>query len=266
MAVLSTGCRLLYTADPIAVPGPATNAGRQERGETCRLWPGSLACSTEGRVQLLPSRCGGTRRGSRCNPSPGSGDGGLVLADYQLYFGVIVVAMALSLLRAVRVSVHQQGWAAIAVAIWCSAPRSSCGSSFTRDLDDPPYPSWAEPAVSRLLPCELRRRRPLFRARARGVPAGIWLDGLTAALAAGAIGAPVLVEVVLDTTSGSLSTVATRHGLPAGRCLPAGTGRRRLLGHPLAPRRRLAPDRCRAHMWRRSATASTSSRRRAEPT
>ena len=71
-------------------------------------------------------------------------------------------------------------------------------------------------SVPRLLPASYVGVVLLFRARARGVPAGIWLDGLTATLTAGAVGAAVLVEVVLDTTSGSLSTVATNLAYPLG--------------------------------------------------
>ena len=136
--------------------------------------------------------------------------------NYPVYFGVIVVAMALSLLRAVGSSVHRAGWAAIAVAIWSLGTAEFVWELVYSNLDDPPYPSWADLLYLGFYPASYVGVVLLFRARARGVPAGIWLDGLTAALAAGAIGAAVLVEVVLDTTSGSLSTVATNLAYPLG--------------------------------------------------
>jgi diguanylate cyclase (GGDEF)-like protein len=47
----------------------------------------------------------------------------------------------------------------------------------------------------------------------------LWLDGATSALAAGALGAAVLVELVLEQTSGSLSTVITNLAYPLGDVL-----------------------------------------------
>ena len=111
---------------------------------------------------------------------------------------------------------HRAGWAAIAVAIWSLGTAEFVWELVYSNLDDPPYPSWADLLYLGFYPASYVGVVLLFRARARGVPAGIWLDGLTAALAAGAIGAAVLVEVVLDTTSGSLSTVATNLAYPLG--------------------------------------------------
>jgi two-component system cell cycle response regulator len=59
----------------------------------------------------------------------------------------------------------------------------------------------------------------LLRASERSVAATLWLDGATAALAAASLGAAVLVEVVLESTSGSLSTVATNLAYPLGDVL-----------------------------------------------
>jgi diguanylate cyclase (GGDEF)-like protein len=47
----------------------------------------------------------------------------------------------------------------------------------------------------------------------------LWLDGLTASLAAAALGAAILVELVLQTTSGSPSAVATNLAYPIGDVL-----------------------------------------------
>ena len=59
----------------------------------------------------------------------------------------------------------------------------------------------------------------LLRSGAREIAGALWLDGLTAALAAGAVGAAVLVELVLETTEGSLSVVATNLAYPLGDVL-----------------------------------------------
>lgn len=59
----------------------------------------------------------------------------------------------------------------------------------------------------------------LLRPRARSIGGTLWLDGVTASLAAAGVGAAVLVELVLESTEGSLSTVATNLAYPIGDVL-----------------------------------------------
>jgi diguanylate cyclase (GGDEF)-like protein len=59
----------------------------------------------------------------------------------------------------------------------------------------------------------------LLRSRARSIGGTLWLDGATAALAAAALGAAVLVELVLGSTEGSTSTVVTNLAYPLGDVL-----------------------------------------------
>jgi diguanylate cyclase (GGDEF)-like protein len=59
----------------------------------------------------------------------------------------------------------------------------------------------------------------LLRSRARSVGGTLWLDGITAALAAAALGAAVIVELVLESTAGSTSTVVTNLAYPLGDLL-----------------------------------------------
>jgi two-component system cell cycle response regulator len=59
----------------------------------------------------------------------------------------------------------------------------------------------------------------LLRERARSIGGTMWLDGITASLAAAALGAAVLVELVLESTEGSLSTVVTNLAYPLGDVL-----------------------------------------------
>jgi diguanylate cyclase (GGDEF)-like protein len=59
----------------------------------------------------------------------------------------------------------------------------------------------------------------LLRSRARSIGGMLWLDGATAAFAAAALGAAVLVEAVLQSTEGSLSTVVTNLAYPLGDVL-----------------------------------------------
>jgi two-component system, cell cycle response regulator len=61
----------------------------------------------------------------------------------------------------------------------------------------------------------------LLRGRARGTSGTLWLDGLIASVAAAALGAAVLVEIVLSTTdnTASLGTVVTNLAYPLGDAL-----------------------------------------------
>ena len=59
----------------------------------------------------------------------------------------------------------------------------------------------------------------LLRSRARSIGGTLWLDGATAALAAAALGAAVLVQLVLQSTEGSTSTVVTNLAYPLGDVL-----------------------------------------------
>ena len=59
----------------------------------------------------------------------------------------------------------------------------------------------------------------LLRSRARSIGGTLWLDGVTASLTAAAVGAAVLVELVLESTEGSRSAVVTNLGYPLGDVL-----------------------------------------------
>ena len=73
--------------------------------------------------------------------------------------------------------------------------------------------------VSPLLPAALRRDRPLAPPAGLAFSATLWLDGLVAATAAAALGASVLVEVVVNSTHGSRLVVLTNMAYPIGDVL-----------------------------------------------
>src|SRR5262245_28974035 len=59
----------------------------------------------------------------------------------------------------------------------------------------------------------------LLRSRARSIGGTLWLDGAIAAMTAATVGAAVLVDLVLENTDGSTSTVATNLAYPLGDVL-----------------------------------------------
>ena len=125
-----------------------------------------------------------------------------------------------------------------------SAPGRSARSGIAV-FEPETYPSMADVGLHRLLPAPVRRASCCCSARASASIAGtLWLDGLTAALAAAALGAAVLVEVVLDARRARPRPVVDEPRLPARRRPPALRGRsassrstRWRPGPPLAPPR-----------------------------
>lgn len=136
--------------------------------------------------------------------------------DYWVYYGVVIAAFALTALRAVMVPRHRAGWAAMAVALGSYAIAELIWLVRLSDLESPPYPSWADLFYLGFFPASYVGVVLLFRARTRGVGAALWIDGLTAALAMGALASAVLVDLVLESTEGPPSTVATNLAYPLG--------------------------------------------------
>jgi two-component system cell cycle response regulator len=80
----------------------------------------------------------------------------------------------------------------------------------------PPFPSAADAVYLGFYPASYVGIVLLVRRRISGFNASLWLDGLTAALAAGALGASVLLEVVVRSTHGSSLLVLTNLAYPLG--------------------------------------------------
>ena len=76
----------------------------------------------------------------------------------------------------------------------------------------------------------------LVRSRVEGAPKTLWVDGLTAALAAAAMSAAVVLQAVLHTVGGNALGVATNLAYPVGDLILLARGRRRLRAARLARR------------------------------
>jgi diguanylate cyclase (GGDEF)-like protein len=75
---------------------------------------------------------------------------------------------------------------------------------------DPPIPSPADAGYLLFPPLMLAGAIALLRARARGIPRSVWVDGLTAALGVAALSAAIVFETVLDSVDGrSLATLTS---------------------------------------------------------
>jgi two-component system cell cycle response regulator len=79
---------------------------------------------------------------------------------------------------------------------------------------DPPIPSLADAGYLLFPPLVLGGALALLRARARGIPRRLWLDGLTAALGIAALSAAIVFETVLDSVDGKSLAVLTSLAYP----------------------------------------------------
>jgi len=138
-----------------------------------------------------------------------------VIVDEWLYNGLIVAAFAITGARAVLVWEDRLAWGILALALGCNA----FAEIYFLVVAPQNYPSPADAAWLAFYPLCYAGIVLLVRRRARSVAGMLWLDGLTAAVAAAALGAAVLVEVVLRSAEGSFSAVATNVAYPIGDIL-----------------------------------------------
>jgi diguanylate cyclase (GGDEF)-like protein len=108
-------------------------------------------------------------------------------------------------------------WSVIALSLACTA----FAEIYFVAADPTAYPSVADYGWLAFYPFMYAGMVLLIRGRTRGAGGTLWLDGLIASVAAAALGAAVLVEVVLSTTENSapLSIVATNLAYPLGDVL-----------------------------------------------
>jgi two-component system cell cycle response regulator len=131
------------------------------------------------------------------------------------YNGLMILACVVVGSRAVLVPRERPAWTAFtaALASW------TFGEIWYSAVHPESYPSLADLGYLGFYPLTYLGIVALLRSRTRSIGGTLWLDGLTASLAAAALGAAVLVELVLRSTEGSTSTVATNLAYPLGDLL-----------------------------------------------
>jgi two-component system, cell cycle response regulator len=132
-----------------------------------------------------------------------------------VYDGLMVLACVIVGSHAYLVEKERAAWTVITVAMafW------TFGEIWYAVFKPETYPSMADLGFIAFYPLLYVGIVLLLRSRARAIAGTLWLDGLTAAFAAAALGAAVIVELVLEETSGSTSTVVTNLAYPLGDVL-----------------------------------------------
>jgi two-component system, cell cycle response regulator len=134
-----------------------------------------------------------------------------------LYNALLLLAIVACWLRVAVVCEDRLPWVLLASAVTSWA---------TGDIlfafafgNDPPFPSLADAFYLAFYPLCYVGLLLLVRQHISDFNRSLWLDGVTAALAAGALGAAVLFEMVLHQTSGSPGAVITNLAYPIGDLL-----------------------------------------------
>ena len=142
-------------------------------------------------------------------------DSYFTLFNTWVYDGLMVLACIIAGSHAYLVAKERAAWTVITIAMACW----TFGEIWYAIFKPETYPSLADLGYIAFYPLLYVGIVLLLRSRARTIGDTLWLDGATAALAAGAVGAAVIFELVTDVTAGSRSVVVTNLAYPLGDVL-----------------------------------------------
>jgi two-component system cell cycle response regulator len=132
-----------------------------------------------------------------------------------VYQGLIILSVVVAGARAIMVRRDRMAWSVLTLSL----ASTSFAELYVISAHPTGYPSVADFGWLAFYPLAYVGMALLIRRRARSIGATIWLDAVTASTAAAALGAAVLVELVLQSTSGSFAAVATNLAYPIGDVL-----------------------------------------------
>jgi two-component system, cell cycle response regulator len=132
----------------------------------------------------------------------------------QVHLVGLVLAFALCLARALRGGGEARGWALVALGIGTWTGGEIYYTQVLWDATEIPVPSVADIGYLLLCPAWFAGFAIIARHRLRGTAMTVWIDGLCAALAVGAVGAAVVFEPVAHAAEGRPLAVATNLAYP----------------------------------------------------
>jgi diguanylate cyclase (GGDEF)-like protein len=138
-----------------------------------------------------------------------------VFFDDWVYNGLVLSAAASCLLRAALIRRLRLPWALLGAGLTLWAAAEITNTVYLWQLPDPPYPSIADGLWLAFYPASYVALVMLVRGRMKGQRrASLWLDGLVAALAVGALGEVLIFQPVMKTSGGTALQVATDLAYP----------------------------------------------------
>ena len=140
-----------------------------------------------------------------------------------IYNSTLVGSAVLCLARGALGRGERLAWAVIGVSLALWATGNLYWQLALSDLAEAPYPSVADGFWLAFLPVCYLGVLLLARKRMPQLDSRLWLDGIIAALATGAISAAVIFGAVLASTGGDSAAVATNLAYPLGDMILLGT-------------------------------------------
>jgi two-component system, cell cycle response regulator len=134
-----------------------------------------------------------------------------------VYNAVLIIASAVTLARGIAVRAERLPWLLIGAAMALWTVGDIYFSAALEDLDSVPIPSLADAFYLAFYPLAYAGLVLLVRSRVQRFHRGLWLDGLIAALAVGAVSAAVVVHAVSSSLGDApTAEVATNMAYPLG--------------------------------------------------
>jgi two-component system, cell cycle response regulator len=144
--------------------------------------------------------------------APDMGANGLF--SKQVHLVALVLATIMCIVRAARSGAEARGWMLVALGIGTWTLGEIYYTQVLWDADVIPVPSIADIGYLLLCPLWFAGFTLIARHRVRGTAKTVWMDGLCAALAVGAVGAAVVFEPVAHAAEGRPLAVATNLAYP----------------------------------------------------
>jgi diguanylate cyclase (GGDEF)-like protein len=143
-------------------------------------------------------------------------DHGVVYTIFNswVYNGLVLLAAASCLTRAVRVPAARAPWLILGAGLLLWAGAEIYNTAFLAELEQPPYPSISDLLWLAFYPASYVAILLLVRGRMRDRRGSLWLDGLVAALAVAAVGEVLVFQPVMQTSGGTALEVATDLAYP----------------------------------------------------
>lgn len=134
--------------------------------------------------------------------------------DDWLYDGLLLGAGLLCAAAAFSGARRRSGWAFLGAGMILWAAGDIYYTHWLATDPSPPYPSLADAGYLGLFPLAYAGFLLLIKERVPKLTPGVWLDGATAGFAVAALSAAVVVEAVLNTSTGDTAAVATNLAYP----------------------------------------------------
>jgi diguanylate cyclase (GGDEF)-like protein len=140
--------------------------------------------------------------------------------DNWFYDGLLFVAAIVCASRRFTATARDRaGWLLLGLGIAAWAAGDTYYTHWIGNSPNQPFPSLADAGYLALFPLAYVGFILLIKAHVPKLTAGVWLDGITAGFAVGALSTAVVLQAVLSSTSGNFAAVATNLAYPLGDTL-----------------------------------------------